>query len=190
MKLNTLRLLAAQRILRARINEEHPNKEPKENREKFRVVANIIELAEAFNEERSFKFWSNRRKPTENLLEEFIDSLHFFIDTAIDYGWEGILHSVAEAFDEVRYKNEGKLSVDYFLELVYNLSAIEVLPKRTYNMYERAAFNANSRQEVHFTNAWILYLALSANLDFTYEQMESMYFEKNRINLERQASGY
>lgn len=174
--MNTKKLIEAQRILDERIFFEHKieNQEQYQHRRIQRIVANIVELAEFINETRVFKFWSNKEPDRKKILEEYVDGIHFFLGNAIERGWENSIHSIAEGIKENTNRIE---SIEQtYLEINYYLSAIEVR-KATHPKY--------------FESAWLLYLSLGMNaFGFTGDEIEAAYFSKNKINHDRQASGY
>lgn len=167
-------------------------------------VALQVELGEMANEARWFKHWSNDQKPrmkTESIcgcimcehhsipndknpiLEEFVDSVHFFVSIAIQKGWEDELWVYEEAINP--YEFDGDLT-SYYLEMIYFLNkAYMEIPqegKKIAGMQEDA---------YHFRLAWILFLNIGINgFGFTWEQIYEAYFEKNQINHQRQESGY
>lgn len=187
MNINTYKLIAAQRILAERIEKEHP-RQPGEDRELLRGVANIVELGEMLNEDRNFKFWSNRREATDKLLEEYVDVLHFFLNIAIDFGWENVIHVTVDGIKEVTQSVQSKEKT--FMEIVFCLSAVFVLPQQNYYEHEVHIHDARSRSEKNFRSAWLLFIALGNTFGFTGPEIEEAYFAKGQINLERQDAGY
>ena len=50
-----------------------------------RQLSFLVELAELVNEQRDFKYWSNKpASPQKVLLEEYADGLHFLLSLSID----------------------------------------------------------------------------------------------------------
>lgn len=68
-----------------------------------KVVALEVELSEFANEMRFFKFWSKKGPDYEKALEEFVDSLHFFISLANDLGIEepAMPHGASEGKESI-----------------------------------------------------------------------------------------
>ncbi|EJR41595.1 hypothetical protein IIK_05727 [Bacillus cereus VD102] len=178
----------------------------------LRILAFIDEVAECMKEWRGFKFWSDDRNPRtfvrlacptcsekgygrgkpptdENLgthglgnhwyycekcaghlvidknplLEEYVDGLHFAISLCIHTGAEVNL-PVAIFCDDV---------TEQFLE-IYSL-AVRLKNKPT-------AINADILLSHYF--------GLGEMLGFKLEEIEQAYMEKNKINHDRQDSGY
>ena len=79
--MNVKKLCEMQEILDQRIMKEH-GLEGK-NLEDNKILALLVEICELANETRCFKHWSTKG-PSEKgiLLEEYVDSLHFFLSIA------------------------------------------------------------------------------------------------------------
>jgi dimeric dUTPase (all-alpha-NTP-PPase superfamily) len=167
------------------------------------VLALQVELAEFANNGRWFKHWSNNRKPRTKatrgtndftgapvieeynpLLEEFADGLHFFLSIANQKGWQEALWIYEEQLDPSNEFDGGLTGI--FLEMIYflNKAYMEKHPSDE----KIAGFQTN---EYFFRMAWILFLNIGINgFGFTFKQIEQAYLEKNKINHERQESGY
>jgi dimeric dUTPase (all-alpha-NTP-PPase superfamily) len=73
------------------ISVKHPVQHG-ENRTQKKYAALLVELGEAMNEWRAFKFWSTDQKPrTEKLLEELVDCLHFILSIGLELHVENML---------------------------------------------------------------------------------------------------
>lgn len=172
-------------------------------------VALQVELAEFANEARWFKHWSEDQEPRGQaeyleykctceggnrwvnknpLLEEYVDSLHFFLSLAIQKGWEKQLYVYEEAILDLQEEGfDGGLSGVY-LEMIYylNKSYME-------NNKDEKIENAFGKtvQEFNFNTAWFLFIAIGLiGFDFSWEQIFQAYLDKNKINHERQENGY
>lgn len=107
-------------------------------------------------------------RKTNPLLEEFVDGLCFILELGIEIGVDkftpskliSITHDVTGGFRSI-YRLASELD---YLMLLLNDSDYRVL----------------------FNN----YLHLGELLGFAWEEIEQAYYEKNRINHERQANGY
>ncbi|MFP7199711.1 dUTP diphosphatase [Lysinibacillus halotolerans] len=181
--MNLQKLFEAQRVLDEHIMNEHPVQE-NENRLEKKILALQVELGECANEWRGFKFWSNNQKPrtmvlTDNpdktdknkpwlirnlLLEEYVDCLHFILSIGVQKSW---------TFDRVPLLNSDEALEIQFNEVFLAISHFYV-DKRLSN-YERVL---------------IVFLSLGQSLDFTWEEIEQAYFDKNQINHQRQEEGY
>lgn len=173
------------------INKEHPIKDG-EDRLAKKILALQVELGECANEWRGFKFWSKDQEPRnrcmkcqlteiphecENpLLEEYVDCLHFILSIGNE-----IKCDTSQCIKAIN------LHTDWILERkdVENISITE-----QFNM----VFNAISEFEQmrSLDEYWSMaaeFLILGAKLEFTDNQVEEAYMEKNKINHERQNSG-
>jgi len=146
-----------------------------------KILALQVELGELANEWRGFKFWSEDRelrteifitspKPNEPLvvkknplLEEYVDCLHFILSIGLD-SFEEL--TTFKHYQPLKMRNV----VDQFGELFYYVSGLI--------------------GEEKYIKIVALFLGLGEMLGFTWEQIETAYLEKNKINHERQESGY
>lgn len=143
------------------------------------VLALLVELGECANEWRGFKFWSKDQSPRVQksrapymdlddadfynpLLEEYVDGLHFILELGIEL----------RAVDPWQPDYEEDIT-EQFRTIYYHVSLIN-------------QFNGHDNYEY----AVSYYLGLGEMLGFTWNQIESAYFEKNKVNHERQGAGY
>ncbi len=122
------------------------------------------------------------------LLEEYVDSLHFFLSLAIQKGWGDALFIYEEQLDPEEF--DGELS-EWYLEMIYflNKSYMENPPKEQSDKWKKQT--GFPEKQYYFRMAWILFLNIGMNgFDFTEEQIEQSYLDKNKINHERQVNGY
>ncbi|MBM4762734.1 dUTP diphosphatase [Bacillus sp. B15-48] len=129
-------------------------------------------------------------KVTNPLLEEYVDSVHFFLSIANQKGWQDALFISSEPFfecaEEMQKEGKGKYLSDTYLEMIYFLmkSYMEVNPENK----KIAGFQINV---YHFRLAWSLFMTIGiVGFDFTPAQIEDAYFTKNAVNHQRQESGY
>ncbi|QEH62128.1 dUTP diphosphatase [Spiroplasma chinense] len=130
-----------------------------------KIVALYVEVCEFINEERSFKFWSNKKASERNvLLEEYIDGIHFLISLGNNI-----------KFDYESYKFE-----DDNCEITQNylncLSAIAIFEK--------------TRDSKSFTNLANSFFSIASTLSFGEEEIIDAYNIKNKTNFERQDNNY
>lgn len=122
------------------------------------------------------------------LLEEFVDSVHFFVSIANQKGWEDALWVYEEQLDPDEF--DGNLT-SWFLEMDYFLSLAYI---RKFTDEEEAKCKDSFgylNNEYCFRTAWILFLNIGMNgFGFTWKQIKDAYFEKNKVNHARQESGY
>lgn len=193
--MNLSKLFKAQKALDERIIKEH--RLEGEDLLQNKILALVVELAECANEWRGFKYWSKDREPRtkvlsgyENhffgspstilpdldspiyknpLLEEYVDCLHFILSIGND------LCTKPEAAYSVR-KNVTRLFL-LMHEAVIDLSInIEI--------------NNNRGIYCAFDKIWITFVNLGEALGFTWEQIEEAYWNKNKVNHERQNNSY
>jgi dimeric dUTPase (all-alpha-NTP-PPase superfamily) len=183
--LNLKELFELQAKLDERIYKEHPVQEG-EDRLAKKILALQVELGELANEWRGFKYWSKDQEPRtevpvkyysggpteiENwLLEEYVDCLHFFLSIGNDL-W------ISQDTD---FNKSNPRDVMTLFALI--------------NRYV-----AELWWEVHDNTDGVLakyyfgfqhYLRLGEMLGFTWDQVEQAYLAKNKINHQRQESGY
>ncbi|MGE7880358.1 dUTP diphosphatase [Peribacillus muralis] len=189
--MNLNKLFETQKVLRDRINYNEPDRFDK------LILALLVEIGECANEWRGFKFWSTDQEPrTEELiecegcggsgrnhsgycgschggyvgyknplLEEFVDGLHFILELGIELDFEN------EDWVYVPWKNE--TITEQFMSL--HLTAGEMYCDK---------HNGCVPDLISY------YIGLGEMLGFTWEQIEQAYFEKNKINHQRQSEGY
>lgn len=155
----------------------------------WKVLALQVELGELANEWRGFKKWSNDQKPrtrvieygeeivdgkllpleTESnpLLEEYADCLSFILSHGNDL--KTILNEPVESFNYYPIRFEPSM-VDYFIFLI-----------READMF---------RKKERYVLMFCAFLGLGEALGFDMDMIEEAYFAKNKINHERQESGY
>lgn len=171
-----------------------------------KILALQVELGELANEWRGFKFWSYDQEPRiekrtyktcpscngeyvdscwmcghsgqvvdkiiNPLLEEFVDCLHFILSIGLELGltnWKPSISSVAVHFG-------GNELITQFEEVFWYASSF-------------GAYTENEK-DTWYSMLFSNFLGLGKMLGFTWEQVEESYFEKNRINHERQKNGY
>ena len=175
------KLFDAQKELSNRIMEEHPELKGQDNLP-WKILAFQVEVSELANEWRGFKMWSHDREPrTKNgcfvvvdgkvkeqnpLLEEYADGFHFLLETGLELGFEKIIEEI-EPFKSSDIIKQFILINKEIGELLYTKDFI-----------------------VPYIDAFELYLGLGEMLGFTWEEIETAYFEKNKINHERQNNQY
>lgn len=131
----------------------------------YKIVAFIVEFGELANEVRFFKYWSNKGPSSrEVILEEYVDGLHLILSIGNDLD--------VNINGEIYPKTQGTY-VKAFTHIVDEIMILTDFDK----------------EEVY----WELlneYLGFGMSLGFTLEEIEIGYKEKNRINHNRQESGY
>lgn len=198
------------------ITKEHPVQED-EDRLAKKILALQVELGELANEWRGFKFWSHNQQPrtkiehlcvqcrgtglyrhdefssampcddcdgsgkigeTNPLLEEYVDCLHFILSIGLElkeiFGFEPI----------VNFKN-----LDHSNDITKQFNNVFSSVSSLYMSIDDEYYDNADRQGI-YEELLEIFLTLGKMLGFTWEQIEQMYMEKNRINHERQEVGY
>jgi dimeric dUTPase (all-alpha-NTP-PPase superfamily) len=136
-----------------------------------------VELGECANEWRGFKYWSKRKrwdihKGRQNTLEEYVDGLSFAMQICIlfakerDFDVLDLLPEIDSVIDEMKESTV----TNQFNYLYYVSSTL-------HGDYEFHRFMA-------------AYINLGEMLGFTPSEIEAAYIEKNKINHNRQQTGY
>jgi len=218
MKMNLSKLFEAQAILDKRIVEEK-GLEGQDLLDK-KILALQVELGELANEWRGFKFWSENREPNiihchacngygyfdstyqegcgychttgiqENpLLEEYVDCLHFILSIGHDIDmdkWD-FGYDFSEDTLNCECITEQFILLIQLAGNVYNNKEQEDIHKDNPEV-SQLELEMNTWRNYRFLIA--SFMSLGKMLSFTPEQIEQAYFEKNKINHERQVSGY
>lgn len=181
-----------------------------------KILALQVELGELANEWRGFKFWSENQKPNTDvcdfcdgnktayavnrelnistpvkdcpvcrgsgkrdvnpLLEEYVDCLHFILSIGNVFGFESTKVMDIKSRDVV---------IDLFSML------FEIIPGvKSAIEYRFLTANGFHVANVNFQTLLNVFGKLGKELGFTWEQIEQAYYDKNKVNHERQANGY
>lgn len=169
--MNLKKLCEMQQVLDNRIIQEH-GLEGK-NLEDNKILALLVEICELANETRCFKHWSNKGPSERNiLLEEYVDSLHFFLSIANHRQYDvDRLYGVYTKDFEV--KQEESSLVEAFKEIMAKILIME-----------------QNEDPFHYIQAFASYLNLGKMLGFSWDQIQQGYIQKNEINHKRQDNGY
>jgi len=176
--MNLQKLFETQKVLRDRIGYNG------EDRFEKLILALLVEIGECANEWRGFKFWSKDQEPRTKvqwdyslddepifrnlLLEEYVDGLHFVLEIGLEHGYDIDLRN-QETFPEA--------------------SKRETITKQFTKL-----FSIKWGRDIGYQNNYMqgleLYIGLGEMLGFTWEEIETAYFDKNKVNHERQNTGY
>lgn len=202
--MNLTKLFETQAELDEHIMQEHPELRGQDNLD-WKILALQVELAECANEWRGFKKWSKDQEPRTTvrcfrcvgtgqrwnyddnyctcewcngtgslknpLLEEYVDCLHFALSIGNELGYT--------EFSEER--------MNEYLAQVSEVERVDITGHFIAINYITACM---LEDEIHYEQALFEILDLGARLGFTWEQIEAAYFAKNKVNHERQESGY
>lgn len=161
MKLDFIKLSKAQADLDKHISEEKDIKHADFIKEK--AIALCVEFGEMLNERPFiFKYWSIKQGDRGLALREYVDGIHFLLS----YG-----NAIEFDFSKYEYKRPEEMDQrDIILGLFSIFSNLPYIKQ--------------------FEEALTYYLMLGENLNFTAEEIETAYHEKNRINHKRQDNSY
>lgn len=200
--MNLSQLFDMQWELDQHIYENHPELEDQDNLD-WKGLALQVELGECANEWRGFKKWSSDQEPrtelftwvnglgeckesrhnpkmlVENgqfnalqiknpLLEEYVDCLHFILSIGLEL----------DATEEMDWDEVEMDETDIIKQFSAVFTAISDLTANP--------FRAQSEWESLFVE----FYWLGKLLGFTWKQIETAYFEKNKINHQRQEANY
>lgn len=179
-----------------------------------KILALQVELGELAQNWRGFKFWSEDQEPRtwfpnekdvckeckgepifiENgkivgqcdncdgcgvhfhnpLLEEYVDCLHFILSIGLE---------IQIDLDKIRNFIVPKKMQDVLDQFMWvNYKAI--------NLYKTYRDEGEENTAYDYVNTLNAVIGLGEKLGFTWEQIETAYLEKNKINHERQENGY
>ncbi|MDC3415723.1 dUTP diphosphatase [Aquibacillus salsiterrae] len=130
-----------------------------------KVLALLVEIGELANETRVFKFWSNKA-PSEmsQILEEYVDGLHFILSLGIEKGFQNI---------QVTPQPSNNNLTDMFNEVFEEVIVFKQKPSKE-----------------NYSNLFTAYLTLGKSLSFDESSIQQAYFDKNKVNHQRQDTGY
>ncbi|AUF83437.1 dUTP diphosphatase [Mesoplasma syrphidae] len=133
---------------------------------KKRMVAFLVELGEYANEERSFKFWSQKPEAELNVqLDEYIDGIHFLISIGNQIGYDfNTYQSTDFGIDN---------NIDIYLTLISMFS--EFIKTRDFETYE---------------DLLNIYLQICEAKIYSETEIIEAYKLKNAINFKRQDNNY
>jgi len=133
-----------------------------------RKLAFVVELAELAQEWRGFKYWSDNQQPSDKMIEEYVDVLHFALSLHNHYAPEVVVTLDEEAIQE--YVKQTKTFVTRLL-----LGLLE-----------------NSNETEIYSDGEMLagVLVLSYALGLMPDDILKEYDRKYQINIERQNNGY
>lgn len=160
-----------------------------------KILALQVELGELANEWRGFKFWSENQEPRtvehkfernvddlgnieslkNPLLEEYVDCLHFMLSIGNDF--EVNSDDVYIDTDNFSYRNTS----ENFLAVFYYASNLDE------SRYQERGLR---KLKIDYLRMFYSFIKLGDMLGFTWDEIEQAYFDKNKINHERQVNGY
>ncbi|AGJ90883.1 dUTP diphosphatase [Mycoplasma putrefaciens] len=131
-----------------------------------KIVAFLVELGEYANEERSFKYWSNKSQAALAIqLDEYIDCLHFLISIGNQINYD---------FDHFNYQS---------LNFNNNLDAY-------FRIVNKLADFINNQTNDNYYQLLNSFLNISEVKNYTQEMIVNAYKIKNEVNFKRQDNNY
>jgi len=210
--MNLGKLFNMQKELDERILNRFPDLRNKDLLDK-KILALQVELGELAQNWRGFKFWSENQEPNRTgyidcdvctdqpgryevihdgeilslpcskcegheevyigdpLLEEYVDCLHFILSIGLELGYDYAPTT----------KWQARSITVQFNDLFHTVA--------TFNESIESDWDEEEKQE-NFENMVGGFLGLGDMLQFNWEEIEQAYFDKNKINHERQENGY
>lgn len=204
--MNLSKLFEAQKKLDNRIVEEKGLQGEDLLDEK--ILALQVELGELANEWRGFKFWSEDQDSRTEAWrciacgyeeDENIDCINIDLDNHYD-SWNEMVNPLLEEYVDCLHfilsiGNDLNISIDCMSEYGdYTENETEnTFNKLFYTVSELWTYIYSDKDylEEHYKILFAMFVGLGElQLSFTWQQIEQAYYEKNKINHERQASGY
>ncbi|KEF40144.1 hypothetical protein M670_00160 [Schinkia azotoformans MEV2011] len=205
--MNLKKLFEMQRILDEHIMNEHPELRGKNNLD-WKILALQVELGECANEWRGFKKWSKNQEPRNKdiechackgkgkfvvdvdhfkaiyeecgycdgagiqeknpLLMEYVDCLHFILSIGLE-----IKDTEFDENDMNEYINSGDES--------------DLIKQFSFLFWVAAELGENI---FHYKQMLYEFIDLGKNLGFSWGKIEQAYLDKNKVNHQRQETGY
>lgn len=130
-----------------------------------RIIALSIELAEVSNEIRYFKFWSKKGPSTkEVILDELVDCIHFALSLSNTLG-----------IDELKFIMD---DMKRPIRVIY------------FDILEKLTIARTNKDKVEFKSLIFNILEIAWYMNYSMEDIQKAYDIKNKVNFERQDSGY
>ncbi|HDR7795340.1 TPA: dUTP diphosphatase [Bacillus luti] len=177
MKFSLRKLLAMQKELDQRINYTA------EDRIELKFYALQVEVNEAWNETKSFKFWSTKFKtPDRNkLLVELVDGLHFLLSIVLEIN--ATTRDNKNIIGCFHYAKMCQMNI-YSINRLFEMWSTEVFKaKKQWVLYRNHPITEIRKMFGVFFRLCYLY-------GFKYEDIVQAYKDKNEENFNRQAVGY
>jgi dimeric dUTPase (all-alpha-NTP-PPase superfamily) len=213
--MNLSKLFEIQRQLDERIMEEHPELKGQNNLD-WKILALQVELGECANEWRGFKKWSHDQEPRTELWKdcEFCGGRGFVSPANYPYGHQRI--TCIKCRGERQFKTNPLLEeyvdcLHFILSIGLELEITDVEIDSDYTHEDPPAtfvelfgdtwemFNFRETHDKHnrfiqisiYERMFNRFVGIGEkHLGFTWEQIEQAYFEKNKVNHQRQQEGY
>lgn len=206
------KLFELQHQLDEHIEKEHPRK-PGEDRLAKKILALQVELGELCNCWRGFKYWSHDQEPRTKVTCQYCDGRGYFDTGLIEDGMpytEGCAYCQGTGYEEQKNPllEEFVDCLHFILSIGLEITEPDMINLKRWNLtkadniteqflwvmadvtdlYNGLYHDGNFKFDYEYL--LLQFIHLGEMLGFTWEQVEESYFEKNRINHERQKNGY
>lgn len=214
--MNLTKLFETQAKLDEHIMQEHPELRGQNNLD-WKLLALQVELAECANEWRGFKKWSKDQEPRTSelcynckgkgrvfvpqlddeldcstcegagslgnpLLEEYIDCLHFILSIGLEIGCTPVICDVALTVPNLDITNQFIYLMEEPFKIKQNL--------RFKDIHKNKSALALNTAFSNYHRMLGIFKGLGEMLGFTWDEVETAYYAKNKVNHARQESGY
>ncbi|WP_186578425.1 dUTP diphosphatase [Aquibacillus kalidii] len=130
-----------------------------------KILALLVEVGELANETKCFKFWSTKpASPQSVILEEYVDGLHFILSIGLDKQYDHLPSKWVEKTKD--------------LTNLFNI------------VFEKIIAFKHDQSKESYKELIYTYIGLGNALGFSEDNVKDAYYEKNKVNFERQDSGY
>ncbi|MDQ0567917.1 dUTP diphosphatase [Mycoplasma yeatsii] len=131
-----------------------------------KIIAFLVELGEYANEERVFKYWSNKKEAELSVqLDEYIDCTHFLISIGNQMNYD---------FNKFEYQN---------LMFKNNIDAY-------FNIVNKLANFINNKNHTTYADLLNSFLNICSVKNYSQKEIIDAYNIKNEINFKRQDNNY
>lgn len=129
-----------------------------------KILALLVEVGELANETRCFKFWSTKPPSEKHVIEEeYVDGLHFILSLGLDLGFR---------YEPTPIHTKDSLT-DAFLRLFHAINTFK-----------------QERSNHAYQSMWVSFLELGRSLELDENEIMDAYYNKNKVNFQRQDQGY
>ncbi|MEK4873143.1 dUTP diphosphatase [Niallia sp. FSL W8-1348] len=205
--MNIQKLFDTQKVLRDRIGYKGADRFEK------LILALLVEIGECANEWRGFKFWSKDQEPRISKWELKKEYQHLHIsqtgayeyqlrdeygnivfDDVTDHHHDHKNPLLEEYVDGLHFVLEIGLEHGYDIDLRNQETFPEASKRKTITKQFTKLFSIKWERDIGYQNNYMqgleLYIGLGEMLGFTWEEIETAYFDKNKVNHVRQDTGY
>jgi|SRR5690625_1517269 len=165
-----------------------------------KILALQVELGELANEWRGFKFWSENQEPNTDICSK-CDGKGMYTATVNNLSMTGKCNNCYG-----KGKHFDNPLLEEYVDCLHFILSIGYTIGRNYFVYdeflEEKQTNITKQFQRVFGYAFLItednycsellmsFINLGEMLGFTWEQIEQAYYDKNKINHERQSNGY